>query len=390
MNSAVSAMPITAAQALAVIAAAPSVGPTVRCSTISTGTGSEPPLISRARSAASSEVKVPVIWVDAPGRPTSQATSSFTWGETITLESSTMATRRLGSPAGLQAARPVSSAHSARPLSRKSTVTNQPLPCWASMPASAPLTPSPVRAAGPMCSGPPRSSGRICSPLPGSVPAAGSGTPRTGWKVSCAVLPMTSAALVGSCTPGSSTMMRRSPERASGASATPRPSARRRSTSRVRSVAAASALTVGESLVSSTSWVPPRRSRPRRGDMVRAMNSEVAMTASAATARTTGARDMGASTGWGNVLGSCRRSRSQDAGVLRVRRPSGTGKAFSGTAKARSGSGPVQPAVEAGGARPGLTSRDASGRVSSSRAGRESWPVARERRRGSAGGVASG
>ena len=41
----------------------------------------------------------------------------------------------------------------------------------------------------------------------------GASMPSTGWKVSCAVRPITSAASRGSCTPGSSTMIRRSPER---------------------------------------------------------------------------------------------------------------------------------------------------------------------------------
>ncbi len=69
MNRAVSTMPITAALALASIAVAPRLGPTVRCFTISTGTGNAPPRISNASSRASSCVKPPVICVDPPGYP---------------------------------------------------------------------------------------------------------------------------------------------------------------------------------------------------------------------------------------------------------------------------------------------------------------------------------
>ena len=74
MNSAVRITPITAALALASIAACPSVGPTVRCSMISTGTGRAPPRISSARFRASAAVNRPVIWVDPPAIPTLQAT----------------------------------------------------------------------------------------------------------------------------------------------------------------------------------------------------------------------------------------------------------------------------------------------------------------------------
>ena len=69
----------------------------------------------------------------------------------------------------------------------------------------------------------------------------GSPGPSTGWKVSWAVWPMASAAAAASCTPGSSTMIRFSPERASVGSETPSASTRRRSTSSARSVASASA-----------------------------------------------------------------------------------------------------------------------------------------------------
>ena len=60
---------MSAAFQLASIAASPSVGPTVRCSMTSTGTGSAPPLISAARSLASSAVNVPVICVRAARDP---------------------------------------------------------------------------------------------------------------------------------------------------------------------------------------------------------------------------------------------------------------------------------------------------------------------------------
>src|SRR5699024_1551210 len=93
-------------------------------------------------------------------------------------------------------------------------------------------------------------------------------TPRTGWKDSCAVWPTISAASAGSCTPGSSTMIRFSPERDMFASATPRRSMRWRSTSRTLSVLSESATVPSvPSWVSRTIWVPPLRSSPRRGGM---------------------------------------------------------------------------------------------------------------------------
>lgn len=175
-------------------------------------------------------------------------------------------------------------------------VTNQPPAAWGSIWASAPSTPSPVSPAGPRRSGWPPSSASISFPRGLAwLPVAGSGEgmapgefgggdalgveagepvracagagggvsgmPRTGWKVSCAVRPRTAAACFGSCTPGSSTMTRRAPDCAMAGSATPSVSTRRRSTSRVRSVDSRSAFMVGESRVSSTIWVPPRRSR---------------------------------------------------------------------------------------------------------------------------------
>ena len=59
-----------AASTEASMAASPSVGPTVRCSMISTGTGSAPPLIRTERSLADSWVKSPVMLrrVAAAGR----------------------------------------------------------------------------------------------------------------------------------------------------------------------------------------------------------------------------------------------------------------------------------------------------------------------------------
>ena len=264
-----------AARALASMASAPRVGPTVRCSTTSTGTGRAPPSMRTARSVASCCVNVPVILVSPPGMPMSQETPGSTWGEEMTSSSSTIAIRRIGSPGGEHAASPVSSAHPCSPSPTKSTVTNHPVAVCGSMAASAPATPSPVRAAGPSRSGWPDSSGSTSSApgagvsVPGDGEAVGAcATPRTGWNVSCAVRPMTSAASRGSSTPGSSTKMRCSPERASAGSATPRASTRRRSTSRARSVDSASACTVGESRVSRTICVPPRRSRPSRGDAV--------------------------------------------------------------------------------------------------------------------------
>ena len=58
-----------------------------------------------------------------------------------------------------------------------------------------------------------------CVPRGGLAGPRGSAT--TWWKPSWAVWPITSAASRGSCTPGSSTMIRRSPARARVGSATP-------------------------------------------------------------------------------------------------------------------------------------------------------------------------
>ena len=58
MNRPVRASPITPAFQLASIASAPSVGPTVRCSMVSTGTGSAPPLMRMARFCADCLVEV--------------------------------------------------------------------------------------------------------------------------------------------------------------------------------------------------------------------------------------------------------------------------------------------------------------------------------------------
>ena len=99
--------------------------------------------------------------------------------------------------------------------------------------------------------------------------ALGSPRPSTGWKVSCAVWPIRRSASAASVTPGSSTMMRRSPERASVGSETPRASTRRRRTSTVRSVPSASATLPLVSWVSRVIEAPPRRSRPRRGSLVK-------------------------------------------------------------------------------------------------------------------------
>ena len=70
-------------------------------------------------------VNWPVIWVEPPVIPTSQATCGSTCGEEMISLSSTMATRLAGSPAGAQAALPVSCSQARWPEPRKSMVTNQ-------------------------------------------------------------------------------------------------------------------------------------------------------------------------------------------------------------------------------------------------------------------------
>ena len=208
----------------------------------------------------------------------------------------------------------------------KSMVTYQPpSPCGSSS-ACAPSTPSPVSAGGPSRRSWPVSSGSTSSPSAAARASAtatatptptGSGsasaTPSTGWKLSCAVRPITSAASRGSCRPGSSTMIRRSPERVRVGSATPSASTRRRSTSTARSVDSLPALTVGESWVSRTIWVPPRRSSPRRAGVVTVTYSEPATIARAIRARTSGARD----------TGGLRRDHGAAAGAVTVGRECG-------------------------------------------------------------------
>src|SRR5215218_10550505 len=168
----VRAVPRTAACALALIAAAPRVGPTVRCSTTSTGTGSAPARMSNERSSASWLVKSPVITVWPPVIPCSHGTDGSTWGLEITWRSSTMATRRLGSPAGWQAAWPVSSAQRRPPSPRNPIDTCQRAWSCGSSSARASPTASPVRAAEPSRNRPPPSSARTRS-SPAALPRPG-------------------------------------------------------------------------------------------------------------------------------------------------------------------------------------------------------------------------
>ena len=100
---------------------------------------------------------------------------------------------------------------------------------------------------------------------------------------------MVSRALSGSCTPGSSMMMRFSPERAIVGSATPSASMRPRKTSSARSVVSAVALTRSVSRVSKTNWVPPFRSRPSFGSKLKASAAEPIRTARVIIARQSGA-----------------------------------------------------------------------------------------------------
>jgi hypothetical protein len=98
MNSTVAAIPSSAACHDASIAAFPNVGPTVRCSRTSTGTGSAPARISNARSFASAMPKLPVITVDPPAIPMSQVTVCSTCGDEMTLSSRTYRSCRRPKP----------------------------------------------------------------------------------------------------------------------------------------------------------------------------------------------------------------------------------------------------------------------------------------------------
>ena len=137
------------------MAAAPSVGPTVRCSMISTGTGSAPPLMRTASSSAVAWVKSPLIWVELP--PPDWHRAGTTPGEEMISWSSRMATRLPAS--GLAHALATSSRQPVRPSPAKSTLTTHwPMLSWG-WAAAASLTPSPSTAVGPRSSGAPVSSG---------------------------------------------------------------------------------------------------------------------------------------------------------------------------------------------------------------------------------------
>jgi hypothetical protein len=164
MNPMVSDTPMSAAWVLAAIASAPRVGPMVRCSTTLTGTGSAPARISSASSRASLSVKSPVITVLPPPMPCPHWIDGSTCGLEITWRSSTIATRRRGSPGCWQAALPVSSAHCRPPTPRNSIATCQRVcTCGSSSARASPTTPPPS-AAGPSRSLPPCSSASASSP----------------------------------------------------------------------------------------------------------------------------------------------------------------------------------------------------------------------------------
>src|SRR5262249_60050230 len=90
---------------------------------------------------------------DPPAMPPLEATCGSTGGEEMISLPSTIAPRRAGSPAGAQAALPVTCAQARPPEPRKSTVTYQVPRPSGSVWAAAPVTPAPVSAAGPRRSG---------------------------------------------------------------------------------------------------------------------------------------------------------------------------------------------------------------------------------------------
>ena len=119
--------------------------------------------------------------------------------------------------------------------------------------------------------------------------ASASATPSTGWNVSCAVRPMTSAASRGSCRPGQlddDAALAGAGEARLGDAERVDPTAQHleRAVGRL-----AVGLDRGRVRVSRTIWVPPRRSRPSLAGVVRAKNKLAPMTPSATSARTTGA-----------------------------------------------------------------------------------------------------
>ena len=179
-----------------------------------------------------------------------------TCGDEITLSSSTIATRRRGSPGAAQAAFAVSCSHARAGVTREFDVrrTSRARPAdWC----------RPRRRVDAFAAQRGRPELERLPALIRQRSACRAERRRVEGQLRGAADHLDG--LVGFCTPGSSTMIRLSPERASIGSATPSASTLRRSTSRVRSVAAASAVTVGESWVSRTIWVPPRRSSPSAG-----------------------------------------------------------------------------------------------------------------------------
>ena len=269
------------------MAAAPSVGPTVRCSMTETGSGSAPPSIRIARFWASSCVKSPVIWVVLRML---EPQGTLTPGEEMTSPSRTIAIRLRASV--WHAASAESSPKASEPVLLKSTLTTYWTP-WSCRPDSAPVISEPSSAEGPISMTSPESLGRTWLASSCGL-ASGFATVRiTGWTVSCAVRPSASTASRGSCTSGSSIRIRSSPERASVGSETPRASTRPRSTSIAWSTF--SALASARSVLSACSviWVPPRRSRPSRGSRSREIQAQPASRPTTSRSRNHAPRDMG-------------------------------------------------------------------------------------------------
>ncbi len=269
------------------IAASPRVGPTVLEEISSTWSGSAPPSISSARSLAWDSLKPPEMLVPPVMLPPQGTETS---GEEMTSSSRTMAIRP-GSPSS-HAALPLSLPNASEPLPSKSTETSQPTLCWGCT-ASAPLISLPDRAAGPSSRVSPVSLEETTRLSFFDGLASGEAAwPITGCTVSCAVRPMTSLAWAGSCTSGSSTRMRSSPIRASVGSETPMASTRPRRISIARSTDSALALTSPVSLAWSMIWVPPRRSRPRRGSLFSARATQPTSRPRTSRRRTRAPRDM--------------------------------------------------------------------------------------------------
>ena len=205
------------------MAAAPRVGPTVRCSTTSTFSGKDPPRINAANSLGLIDAELPGdLPCSPPGcRPHRPPTDPPGGGDDRGVQHDRHPAARLPGCGARGIAGEV-----LPPLGpvRGEVHRDEPSPSLLGIRSGR-------RAANKITGHRRRAKTQELPGLIGDQQAPGRAlsaveVPMTGWKANCAVRPMVSAASRGSCTPGSSTMIRRSPDRASVGSETPSASTR--------------------------------------------------------------------------------------------------------------------------------------------------------------------